>query len=346
MLLAAVIFYYRGVIKMVLNENITIKNGVLPFEIDMERMYVYTMVNGERLKLQVDTGATQHLFFDEKAIHAREATGISILADKSVIKSKAVEVSMENEILKGSPMIIKNISRPINKCSQSKGFFSLANFVDEDVPVVLDFKKNQIQPYTKDIDLQNYGQSDMKVELTGLIKLKLSVDGVSDWYIFDTGAITTVINEKQYPQAKREDYTIMLDKNKTKKMSKYLQIPIRLGSKEFRCDVGNSEGINRNILGILFIKHFNWILDFENNKVYFQRVEEDTRTFGYDFSYTCKEVNQQLVIAAAKNGINQYKLGQQILSVNGVNITPENICHYQKLLNQTQNWEPLGVVVK
>ena len=46
------------------------------------------------------------------------------------------------------------------------------------------------------------------------------------------------------------------------------------------------------------------------------------------------------------DGNEKYKVGDQIVSVNGEKITEENICHYYDLLTENKDWSGFDVRVK
>ena len=46
------------------------------------------------------------------------------------------------------------------------------------------------------------------------------------------------------------------------------------------------------------------------------------------------------------NGNEVFKVGDQIISVNGETITEENICHYYELLNKAQDWTEFEIRVR
>ncbi len=57
-------------------------------------------------------------------------------------------------------------------------------------------------------------------------------------------------------------------------------------------------------------------------------------------------VSEGLGITRLINGKEVFKVGDQIVSVNGETITEENICHYYDLLSESKDWSEFDIKVK
>lgn len=342
----------KNIIKIIYNEEVEIKNGSLDFQILNEKMFIWTKVNGQSVKLQLDTGATQHYINDISLFQNKDGIVNSFkttLSDNSKLSSSLCSIRMDNNIVSGKPMTVNYINKKTNECDESKGFFSLTNFIDHEKEILLNFETNQVVSQNmKEHSKIGYTEISMNADISGLIKIKLNINGNEDWFIFDTGALTTVI----YTKDRLRNYSMIRykvmtgDHMKLKTITTFENVPVYVGPKSLTVDINNSEHITRQIIGILFIKHFNWILDFKNNKAYFKKIDKEHAIKSFQQLYTCRVVNKKLMISSKREDLEGYDIGDEILSVNGINITKDNICAFQKQLNTTKDWTTLNIRIK
>jgi hypothetical protein len=100
-----------------------------------------------------------------------------------------------------------------------------------------------------------------------------------------------------------------------------------------------------NILGLPFIKNFNWLIDFKNEKIYAQQhsTEFDNSWLDKldDINNLLVAYNNTLMIVYSKSG---YSVGSTIKSVDDTLITEENICKYQNLLlKNNKDWSAFNI---
>ena len=110
-------------------------------------------------------------------------------------------------------------------------------------------------------------------------------------------------------------------------------------------DIMYVPNLSFNNMGIRFISRFDWIIDARNGKIYAR-----PRNVGYQtipFSSPCRLTTNgmQLLIVNKVKGL-QFNVGDIIKSVNGEEITEENICHYYELLRETKDWSAFDIQVK
>ena len=92
-----------------------------------------------------------------------------------------------------------------------------------------------------------------------------------------------------------------------------------------------------NLLGIEFIKKYNWILDFKNRKMYAKKNNLNYKPMYltskmYNKDYFVFEYKGKLLVISKKTGAKDYKLSDEIIEVDGVKIDKDNICYYLKEL--------------
>ena len=117
-----------------------------------------------------------------------------------------------------------------------------------------------------------------------------------------------------------------------------------------QCEVSYVKSLNHNNMGMKFISHYDWIIDRKNSRVYaklirpFESCEMMKTTL-----YKVGVVEDRLEIVTHRLGQDSLlPIGTVVKSVNGVAVTPENICEYKDLANQLLNkdgkWWELDIV--
>jgi len=103
--------------------------------------------------------------------------------------------------------------------------------------------------------------------------------------------------------------------------------------------------IKRNLLGVDFMKNYNWILDFKEGKIFFKPIEKksDTR-----FSPENRAIirDGKLIFYQTGDPEKIRFLDKEITSVNNRKTTPDNLCEIQKLLNETEDWGTLNIEIE
>lgn len=122
---------------------------------------------------------------------------------------------------------------------------------------------------------------------------------------------------------------------------------IKLGDNEFIAPVlYTSENKNNNI-GLRFISQFDWFYDDSNPDVIYYKPREVQH---FDFQETGPYKLQAsedglMIITRIVDERNTFEFGDIIKSVNGEEITGDNICHYVELLNNSKDWSGFKIEV-
>lgn len=102
-----------------------------------------------------------------------------------------------------------------------------------------------------------------------------------------------------------------------------------------------------NNVGLPYIKHFDWIIDFQYDKVYAKPHVADTMKEAKRARYAVSTADGTLrIMARLLDGNEVFKVGDKIVSVNGEAITEENICYYYDLLTENKDWSEYDIKVK
>jgi predicted aspartyl protease len=125
----------------------------------------------------------------------------------------------------------------------------------------------------------------------------------------------------------------------------YEAVPVQIGSEKAETKVCVSNTIKAQNIGMTFIKCFDWIIDFNHNKVYIKpNSNKIEKNFNRRISYLAQAFDKLRIVTKEKSQI-QYQLGDEIISVNGKKVTAENNCELQDFLNKTDDWSSLELEV-
>lgn len=102
----------------------------------------------------------------------------------------------------------------------------------------------------------------------------------------------------------------------------------------------------RNRVGTGFLKGFNWIIDYQEKKVYFKKnyIPLDSNLLSRDYKATV--VDGLLRITDARRGSNRYKIGSVVVAIDNIVVTSSNICELQNLLSSIPHWSDLSITTK
>jgi hypothetical protein len=131
----------------------------------------------------------------------------------------------------------------------------------------------------------------------------------------------------------------------------YIQGP-QVGLGDF--DLENSvitinESFFQSVLGTKIIKRFNWIIDFEKEKIYvvpiYRTENKDVLGLLRKMENIALAMNGKLIILKTNNA--NFKVGQIIKKIDGIEISEANLCDLEKLLiDKTSDWSTLRLEIK
>jgi len=112
-----------------------------------------------------------------------------------------------------------------------------------------------------------------------------------------------------------------------------------------------------NNVGLQYIKKFDWIIEHRYNKVNVDADEIIHRMYARphvadtmgvtQVRYSISTADGTLkILTRLIDGNEKFKVGDQIISVNGEKINEENICYYYDLLTENKDWSEFDVKVK
>ncbi len=109
------------------------------------------------------------------------------------------------------------------------------------------------------------------------------------------------------------------------------------------------KSVSSNNMGLRAISKYDWIISTRggNLKMYARPHSTDVVKPFEAPAYRVSTADGTLkILNRLIDGNEKYKVGDQIISVNGEKITEENICHYYDLLTENKDWSGLEILVK
>ena len=109
------------------------------------------------------------------------------------------------------------------------------------------------------------------------------------------------------------------------------------------------KSVSNNNMGLKAISKYDWIISSRggNLKMYARPHATDVFKPFEAPAYRVSTADGTLkILNRLIDGNEKYKVGDQIISVNGEKITEENICHYYELLTESKDWSGFEIRVK
>jgi hypothetical protein len=231
-------------------------------------------------------------------------------------------------------------------------------FFDQGLSLQMDFTNQKIA---------NISQEQLKSKVTterydlvksacsmGQISVYISVDDIEYPFLLDTGYTGSLIFPsdkkpvfKSNSKIEMEGSVFQTVSNMTNsKETAYEKVSAVFANLKLEVKTNVSSSIKAQNIGIDFIKGFDWLIDYNNNKVYVKRNQNKIEsTFSRQVTYYAKVQDEKLLVAIKEKSQTRYELGDQITAVNGHKVLPENICQLMDLLNKTEDWSTLSLDV-
>jgi hypothetical protein len=320
-------------------------------------------INGVNHNLFFDTGAGVTLINNAKfnleegkIIRVKKIFGFD---KKTVSTSTTYSVDSVKTILfttKNKYLYVSKIEN-IRNCSKEKYDGILGNFFSEiENQIELNYETGFIKILEKDIDKSDYTALDAKFNsISGKFSVKIEVNGISDYFLFDTGNKTAILINNEVFKILPEKIATISSQNYavnntvlSSKIDVYQSVFNMSKNLVFNQYVGIDNTSKRSILNQQFIKKFNWLIDRKNKKVYCKPIDVNklNSTFKTPSKLELTGVNNnRLLVSYCLDNVSKYNLGDEIISINNQKITPENICEMQALLNKTEDWSTLQLEV-
>jgi predicted aspartyl protease len=367
-LLSFISFFNCKSLSNYINQEIkTTQNNAVPFILKGNQMVLPIKINNKRYNFIFDTGSTTSIITDKSIISKQLGNGKLVkLPDNTKIKVKEEIFNVDLKILKSKNKVFNTYPVKKRNCDVSNNsgiigvdFFSL---VSQEKIIELNFNNSTISLINKKEDIKskffNYQEIESDFTMLKNPSIFLSMNGVSKpiKFLLDTGFDYSIhLNSKLANKIEKDSIsafsgisgalTLKQEINKKNKISmKFYTTILKFNDLKIRTLAGTSSNIKFNIVGMEFIKKFNWIIDFKNKKIYVQKNKDYNSNFGFNKKIYNKDIifgiiNNKITIISKNIKDKKYKVGDYIISVEGMKITDKNICSNLDKLNKGKTVE-------
>ena len=352
------------IINMKNNQIIKSKNTCAKFIFTGTEILIPSVVNGELDTLLFDTGYSGSLLRFDTLYNTTDILRFSTPSGKKKLKAGFDTSSISNEIAsidKAFCTMIPEVNS-LSLCNKKEMRNILGNKMIKDRVMKLSFSDTTLCLYDSiDYNLEGYCQIKSLFDNQG-IYIYLNYNGIELKYLFDTGADGTLFNSKKNYRLFKNENDIVFDGISMQDVGGYISSTsyiktdqnISIGSTQVNLDyVFFNTSIKSGMAGIGFISNFDWIIDWKNKKVFAKALSKNQKSKGeiinekfsnITYKVYPKEGELQITFRVLNNNP-VYPLYSVIKSVNGVEISSDNICYYTDFLNQT-DWNTLELVIK
>jgi len=324
------------------NQHIILKTNKIPFELKENRILV-----GNDVNFMLDIGAPNVIYkskINNFPVSDSIVMGSLIKNNGQSIKNKIVIIdTLENSFFKGEKILFRLIDN-MNNCHNANGI--LGSELLENSILELNFEKNYIMKIDSlSTDHKNSYQELEVDDFDGFyFYIKIKANNKFFSVKLDTGSpYDILLKKKDYNKFAKnessENYYFNTKSNLDSLLVSHHQIYIN-NIPETHLVLTNNY-IKRNILGIEYMKNFNWILDYNSGKIFIKQFDKISKKPTLPENKVVIEDNS-LVFYQTKNINSINKLGQKIFSVNGEKIDNNNICKYYELLN-SNDWNSIKI---
>lgn len=354
--------------KQLNKEEIQFKTNCSNVFFDGKSPLIEVEIDNVKSKFILDTGAGISVLTDSTIVPNFEnkefgTLGSSIGADRKKIKNRFLTVQLKDNLFQSENKVLVFMNTPVSECSKTKrgftGILGMDVFLKENLVMQLDFTNNKVCNINKDqmqsvLSDKNYSiiPSECKRDQVFVF---ITIEGKEYKFKLDTGysgTITIPSSEGTIFEGNKIELEGTLHQTVsgfTNGLEVYYErIPIIFGQEKINTKLTVSNTIKAQNIGIDFIKGFDWLIDYNKNKVYVKRNQNKIESdFNKKISYFSKvSADKKLFIVVKEKSQKGYNLGDEISSVNNQKVTPENICEVQDLLNRTEDWETLNIEIK
>lgn len=354
------LFASCGEYKAMLNEKMNFKADSIAYFTDDKMSLLPVKINNVTHNFIYDTGAGTTILnypkftLNGNAIRKRKIKGFdnkttSAMHGYLVDSLTTPLFSIKDKYLYYSPL------KP-SSCGVQPAFDGVLerHFAPEGYMTELNYEKGFVR-FVKSADLAGYNSLDVKFALAdGTFYIKLEVNGVSDFFLFDTGNKNiTTLSQKFFKSMPESIYAINIIGAGVNNVPIPMNVQIynadfKMGGLTFNYPVGIDNGLDRNILNLNFIQQFNWLIDQKNKVVYYkpkniQKLIGNKEINAPEKMILSNVFGQKLLIYYLNFSHEKFNVGDEIVAVNNQTVSPENICEIGKLLNTTKDWSTLEI---
>jgi hypothetical protein len=354
-------------IQQISNQEIVTKNGCEQLSFDGKTPLFPLEIDNKNTIFVFDTGAMTSALIDTTIIQDFSKKDFSRYggikgADGKKVSNKRFTASVKSTIFESNNKVLSFINMPSSECkSKSRsysGILGLDVFFEKNEILQLDFSTNkvclisasQLQEFLLNKD---YKPIRSKCRWNQIF-IYFSLEGKEYEFHLDTGYTGNIIMPYDDKLDIKNENKIELEGSLYQTISShtngkeiiYEKMPIVFATQGMEAKVNVSTSIKAQNIGIEFIKCFDWLFDYNHNKVYVKRNQNPIESaFKRKVMYYAKVNAEKLEIVIKEKSQTKFNLGDEIISVNGQKVTAENQCELQDLLNKTEDWNSFQLEV-
>jgi hypothetical protein len=354
-------------IKQLANEKVTTKMDCESLILNSKASFLSVKIDGLSSDFLFDTGATRSVLLDSTAVpnfsnKKISSFGVAKGADKKKIVNQLLTVKLSSPLFESDTKVLSFIKMPDSKCGQFKtiysGILGMDVFFENQSVMQIDFSNSKVC----NITTQQFRQylSDNQYQLlkskckSNQIFVYLEIEGKEYLFKMDSGYTGNIIMPYNEKLSFKNDKKLELEGSLFQTISShtsgseilYEKMPVTFGSFNLEAKLNVSTSIKAQNIGIDFIKAFDWLIDYNNNKIYVKRNQNSIESvFKRRVMYYVKVKAEKLEIVVKEKSQTKFNLGDEIVSVIGQKVTAENQCELQDLLNKTEDWSSLQIEV-
>lgn len=354
-------------VRQILSQKITTQKACTDLTFDGKMPLISLEIDQTKTKFMFDTGATFTIVIDSSVVpdfinKDFSSLGYAKGADRKKIKNRLLPVEIHSDIFESKNKVVAYIKSPPNKCRTKPksytGIIGMDFFFDKKTSLLMDFSTNNIcnidaEELSKKLDGNTYTlvKSECK---NSQIFIFIVIEGKEYKFKLDTGYSGNIIIPNSETLTFTNPNKIELEGSTYQTVSSltsgkeiyYEKMPVTFGKFNLETKISVSGTIKAQNVGIEFIKGFDWIIDYNKNKVYIKRNQTVIPyKFDKNVIYFAKANENGLYVVVKEKNQSKYAIGDQITSINNVKVTPENICEMQELLNDTKDWNTLTLEI-
>ena len=344
------------------------KPDSIPFSFRENKILFEAEIDGEKDTVMLDTGCTIALLetvseSQRPDVEFFQVPVNTVNRSKLEMATVPVKYSFANLEIQNARSIF--VTKDIPYCDKESGVGDMTIVGTYGVMGIgkrlkLDFTNGWmrfINHSSDSVDLTGYHEVNCKyMFLHNALEIYLTIDGEEHECLFDTGNESgfIILKDKKRIRENRQD-DIQYEGSYAKSLSGTTdsqRFCINLGEEvtmgDYQCkdDVMYVADMSYDNVGIEFISRFDWVLDPSNEKAYFKprNIDLEQRNI---YPYTLTTVGGEIKILNRCLSMNpKFEVSDVIKSVDGEEITEENICHYYELLREAKDWSIFDIQVK
>lgn len=339
---------------------------VMDFVLKNNQMLLLGSINGDSDTLLYDSGSSYYLvrFFNERnkpdgvRFYHIPVTGADKQADmKATTDSCRIELPIRK--VKAMQMLLLMEEKHACEKELRVNRYPILGFPAMD-GVMLNFSENKIheQVHLKNLDtVTEFHSVKCRRDWRGVLFIYPVIDGVEWECVFDTGNSSGILlkDENRVDHPNETDmlyegsYGLALGGKTSHQHYVVAQnVGIDLGGWRDTCQVMYVKELEFNNVGMQYISKFDWVIFGYMDKVYARPRTMDTleqvkrRNPRYGITTMDGDIR---ILTRLLDGHEAFRVDDRIKSVNGEEITPENICDYYKLLSESDDWTEFDIEV-